>query len=118
MFTIKSLSPGTYTVEIETIANGGRLALGSMYSTESPYDFVVGQTVRTWQEAEDWYLTEYGVHLVSLHDHDQNTAALTACESTNDCWIEAHRFDSDEHSDFEYTAWNEGDNWPRPRQGN
>ena len=91
-----------------------------MCSAESPNDFVVGQTATTWREAEDWCLREYGVHLVSVHDDDQNVDALKVCGATtaNGCWIGAHRVDEDDgdqprfewtdDTNCEFTAWSEG----------
>ena len=62
-------------------------------SDVAPTDVVVGDSVMTWEEAEDWCLKEHDAHLVSIHDDAQNEAVLTVCGPTNDCWIGARRVD-------------------------
>ena len=57
----------------------------------------------TWNEAENWCLNEYGVHLVSIHNDDENTASQSACGLINDCWIGARR--NENQSDF---VWSDG----------
>ena len=72
----------------------------------------------TWEEAEDWCLKEHGVHLVTIHDHAENTMAQNACSWTKGCWIGARRGGDDIHSGFvwsdgialDYSAWNESEN--------
>ncbi len=90
----------------------------SAMSTDHHFEY--GETAMTWREADDWCLREYGVHLASIHDHDQNIDVLESCgaTTTNGCWIGAHRVGADDDgqshfewtddTNFEYIAWSEG----------
>ena len=85
-------------------------------STTEMAQYIVGDEYMSWNDAEDW-CNDQGYHLASIHNDDQNAAALTMC---TDCWIGLQCIDNNQYdfewtdgSDWDYSNWNENEpnNW-------
>lgn len=80
------------------------------FPTASPQEYIIGDEEMTFEDAEDWCITQ-GSHLVSIHSDAEMEEITAIC--SEDCWIGGNCVDNGLGS-FEYTdgtVWGNYTNW-------
>jgi len=96
------------------------IILSLLFPPITANDYILGDSLMTWQDGDDWCMSNHGQHLASIRTADDSNSAITACNG-NECWIGGHLWSLwglaywawSDYSSWDFTAWSVGEpnNW-------